>query len=112
MALLFKKSVDSTLQSAYSKIMQISFTIQIFKERGLFVAYIPEFDISTCGTTIEEARKNADDALAGVLESAQARGVLDDLLDEAGYAITGEDEAYSAPEFCMFEKGRLTLLHA
>jgi len=54
----------------------ISFTVHIFKEGPTYVAYVPELDLSSCGATHEEARKNVCDAVRGFLETSAAMGTL------------------------------------
>lgn len=66
----------------------LNFTTQIFKEGKMFVSYNPEFDVSSCGYSIEEARKNLREALEGFLESAHRRGVLIDI--KVDMALTHE----------------------
>jgi len=50
------------------------------KEGGMYVAYAPELDVSNCGYSLDEARKNLKDAVIGFLESARERGVLNEIL--------------------------------
>jgi predicted RNase H-like HicB family nuclease len=45
----------------------IDFTVHIFKEGNTFVAYAPELDLSSCGDTTDEARKNISNAVRGFL---------------------------------------------
>ena len=66
-------------------IPQLTFTIQVFREGGVFVAYNPELDVSSCGGTLEEARGNLRDAVRGFLKSAHSHGTLSTILEEAGY---------------------------
>lgn len=47
-----------------------SFEPHIFKEGDAFVAYMPTLDLSRCGATNEEARKNIRDAVRGFLPRA------------------------------------------
>ena len=51
--------------------IQFPITIKIINEpeakNAPFVAYIPEFDVSSCGNTEEKAKKNAREALEIVL---------------------------------------------
>jgi hypothetical protein len=37
--------------------INLNFITQIFKEGAMLVAYCPEFDVSSCGCSIEEAKK-------------------------------------------------------
>ena len=49
-----------------------------------FIAYIPEFDVSSCGKTEAKARKNVKEALEIVLEEVKKKGEIDSFLQEAG----------------------------
>lgn len=64
----------------------LTFTVQVFREGKTFVAHNPELDVSSCGSTIEEAKKNLRDAIRGFLKSAAKMGTLPEILEEAGYA--------------------------
>lgn len=55
---------------------EISFTIHIFKEGRTYVAYVPELDLSSCGATDAEARRNIRDAVEGFLETGSDMGTL------------------------------------
>jgi len=83
----------------------ISFTVHTFKEGQTFVAYVPELDVSSCGATDEEARRNIRDAVRGFLETSADMGTLPEILEEAGYERDGE--TWRAPEFVSLD--RLTL---
>jgi predicted RNase H-like HicB family nuclease len=69
--------------------MDVPFTVRIFKEDSTFVAHAPELDVSTCGDTEEQARRNIQDAVRGFLETAGDRGTLDEILEECGYRFEG-----------------------
>lgn len=68
--------------------IQFPVTIKIMYEKGAtdapYVAYIPEFDVSSCGKTEAKARKNVKEALEIVLEEVQKKGKLEEFLQEAG----------------------------
>ena len=72
-------------QAELARIRDISFTVHIFKEGPAFVAHVPELDVSSCGDTDEEARKNIQDAVRGFLETSAEMGTLEEILAEAGY---------------------------
>lgn len=72
----------------------ISFTGEIFKENGMFVAYCPELDLSSCGRDLMEAKKNLLEATRLFMEEALKMGTLKDILEEAGYD-TGAKELKS-----------------
>jgi len=82
-----------------------SFDTHIFKEGDTFVAYVPALDLSSCGATDEEARRNIRDAVRGFLDSCARMGTLEEVLQEAGYRHEGED--WRAPEFVSVD--RLTM---
>jgi predicted RNase H-like HicB family nuclease len=67
-----------------------SFDSHIFKEGEMYVAYVPALDVSSCGTTDEEARRNIRDAVRGFLAASEAMGTLDEILAEAGYQHEGD----------------------
>ncbi|MBI3274049.1 MAG: type II toxin-antitoxin system HicB family antitoxin [Candidatus Colwellbacteria bacterium] len=86
------------------------FTTQIFKEGEMYVAYCKELDVSSCGNSIDEARKNIKDALLGFLKSANDRGVLEEILEEAGYKL--DNQQWRAPELLLLEKSFVSMQHA
>ena len=82
-----------------------SFDTHIFKEGDTYVAYVPALDLSSCGATDDEARRNIRDAVRGFLAASADLGTLDELLKEAGYKP--EAEGWRAPEFVSMD--RLTM---
>ncbi len=62
----------------------ISFTVRTLREGKMYVAYVPELDLSSCGATEEEARKNIRDAVRGFVETSNEMGTLAEILAEAG----------------------------
>jgi len=80
----------------------IPFTVHIFKEGGTYVAYVPELDVSSCGHTDEEARKNIRDAVLGFLETSADMGTLAAILEESGYERDGDK--WRAPEFVSLDR--------
>jgi predicted RNase H-like HicB family nuclease len=80
----------------------IPYTVHTFKEGDTYVAYVPELDLSSCGATNDEARKNIKDAVQGFLESCAEMGTLEEILEEAGYAREGD--SWRAPEFVSLDR--------
>jgi len=80
----------------------ISYTVHMFREGQTYVAYVPELDVASCGSTDEEARKNIRDAVQGFLETSAEMGTLDEILEESGYERTGN--AWHAPEFVSLDR--------
>lgn len=50
-----------------------------------YVAYSPEFDIASCGPTEEKARDNLREAVGILLEEANRKKRLGELLSELGF---------------------------
>lgn len=78
---------------------QFSITIKIIYEKEAsdapYVAYIPEFDVSSCGKTEEQAVGNVKEALDIVLEEVQQQGKLNEFLKDAGFsADNGAFQSY------------------
>ena len=82
-----------------------SFDTHIFKEGDTYVAHVPALDLSSCGATDEEARRNIRDAVRGFLGASADMGTLDEILREAGYQQDGDN--WRAPEFVSID--RLTM---
>jgi predicted RNase H-like HicB family nuclease len=68
---------------------EVGFTVRLFREGDTYVAHVPELDISSCGDTEAETRRNIKDAVAGFLNTAEERGTLVQILEEAGYRLEG-----------------------
>ncbi len=81
---------------------EIAYTVHMFKEGETYVAHVPELDVSSCGATDEEARKNIRDAVRGFVETSADMGTLPEILEEAGYVREGD--AWRAPEFVSLDR--------
>jgi predicted RNase H-like HicB family nuclease len=81
------------------------FDTHIFKEGETYVAYVPALDVSSCGATDEEARRNIRDAVRGFLGASADLGTLNEVLEEAGYKPDGD--GWRGPEFVSID--RLTM---
>jgi len=70
--------------------IQFPITIKIINEPEAkdapYVAYIPEFDVSSSGDTEEKAKKNVKEVLEIVLEEVKKKGKLNEFLKEAGFS--------------------------
>jgi predicted RNase H-like HicB family nuclease len=64
----------------------VFYTVQISREGKMYVAYVPELDVSSCGVSKQQARKNIRDAVQGFLETSAKMGTLDEILEKARYA--------------------------
>lgn len=63
----------------------LTFTGFLRKEKKGYSAFCPEFEVASCGDTVEEAKKNLVEAVELYLESAKQLGILKDVLEEAGF---------------------------
>ena len=63
----------------------IDFDAIVFKERETYVAYCPELDVSSCGSTVEHAKEMLRTAVRLFLDEAERMGTLGDILEEANY---------------------------
>ena len=59
----------------------------IWKEGNVYVSYCPQLDVSSCGDTVEDARKMLKEAVRLFLEEAEKKGTLQDILEESGYHL-------------------------
>lgn len=81
--------------------MDLGFTVRMLKEGDTFIAHVPELDVSSCGDTEADARRNIADAVQGFLETARDGGTLNDILQEAGYRL--ENGHWMEPELVGVE---------
>ncbi len=88
--------MDSSLNSD-----SIPFTVHVFKEGGVFVAHVPELDVSSCGDTADKARQNIQIAVQGYLLTVEEKGTLNEIMEEAGYGSSGD--GWLAPEFVSLD---------
>ena len=65
--------------------MEIQFSVQIFKEGRLYVAYTPDLDVSSCGGTEKKATANLLESVRLFLKEASKMGTLRQILEEAGF---------------------------
>jgi predicted RNase H-like HicB family nuclease len=82
--------------------LQIEFEGILFKEGETYISYSPKLDVSSCGNTIEEARKNLKTAVTLFLEEAEKMGTLEDILLESGYEVN-EFNCWQAPRILSTE---------
>jgi predicted RNase H-like HicB family nuclease len=87
--------------------MDIEFTCQILKEGKTYVAYSPELDVSSCGSTRERARRNLLEAVRLFLQEAERMGTLEQILQEAGYVR--HKQKLKGPKFITAQPVSLSL---
>lgn len=67
--------------------MNIEYTVQIWKEGAQFVAHAMPLDVMSSGATPAGARMALDEAVRLFLVTAADSGFLPDILQEAGYEL-------------------------
>jgi hypothetical protein len=93
------------VQQEMHHLENFSFDVNIFQDGETYVSYSPALDVSSCGATGDDARRNIRDAVRGFLAASADMGTLDEILREAGYEREGE--TWRAPEFVSMD--RLTM---
>jgi predicted RNase H-like HicB family nuclease len=89
-------------------VLRIDFDIVVVREGATFVAYCPELDISSCGSTIDDARGNLKTAVRLLLEETLRMGTLDTVLKEAGYLPDGSG-GYLSPRLVATETASIAV---
>ncbi|MGE5445160.1 MAG: type II toxin-antitoxin system HicB family antitoxin [Ignavibacteriales bacterium] len=84
--------------------MEIDLTMQLWKEGDMYVSYSPELDISSCGRTSQEAKKNLREAVEAFLEESDHMGTLQELLEESGFIK--DETGWKRPQIITTEKVR------
>ncbi|MDI9571052.1 MAG: type II toxin-antitoxin system HicB family antitoxin [Pseudomonadota bacterium] len=80
----------------------IEFDTIVFQEGKIYVAYTPKLDVSSCGSTVDEARRNLKTAVRLFIEEAEKMGTLEDIMCEAGYE-KGSCGDWMAPRLIVTE---------
>lgn len=65
--------------------INLQIPVFMFKEGNTFVAYTPALDLSSCGSTLEEAQNNFKDAVSLFLNELEEMGTLDKVLVKLGW---------------------------
>ena len=65
--------------------VKFSLPVSFLREGDLFVAYTPALDLSTAGSSFEEAQKNFEEAVNIFFQELIEMGTLKDVLTELGW---------------------------
>jgi predicted RNase H-like HicB family nuclease len=82
--------MSGLLSKNRSRLPEIDFTAQVWKEGPTFVSYSPELDVSSCGDSVAEARARLREAVSLFLEECSQRGTLEAILVESGFEKRGK----------------------
>jgi len=95
-----------------NKVAVKSLPVQFFREGEVVVAYCAALDLSTCGATLAEARKNFVEAVALFVEECRERGTLEAALLGCGWQVVarGKQRQLRPPELMKLEEVRLPAL--
>ena len=69
--------------------LTVNFTLEVWKENAIYVAYAPELDVSSCAASLAQAKARLREAVSLFLEEAVRLGTLEEVLSEAGYERQG-----------------------
>ncbi|MGA1844012.1 MAG: type II toxin-antitoxin system HicB family antitoxin [bacterium] len=84
--------------------------VSFFKEGRMFVAYSTVLDLSTCGETFEEAKKNFTEALSIFIEECIRMGTLVEVLESYGWEKIGK--SWQPPAYIGHEDVPIPLQHS
>lgn len=65
--------------------------IVYFEEGSVIIAHCVPLDVSSCGSDLDEGRRNIRDAVAGFIETCEEMGTLEEVLEESGFVKQGEN---------------------
>jgi predicted RNase H-like HicB family nuclease len=81
----------------------MNFDMIVFKEGETYVAYCPELDLSSCGSSVSHAKEMLRTAIRLFLEEAEKMGTLKDILSEIHYTVN-RDGRYVPPKIVAAEE--------
>ena len=71
--------------------MRMRLTEELWQEGNMYVSYCPELDIASCGETIENAKKNLQEAISITIQETKRMGTFEQFLQEAGFSESQND---------------------
>lgn len=66
----------------------LTFTGIIRKEKKGYSSFCTEFEVASCGDSVEDAKENLIEAVELYLENARNLGILKDVLADGGFVPT------------------------
>ena len=82
--------------------ISIDYDIIVFEEESTYIAYCPELDISSCGSSINHAKEMLKKAVQLFIEEAEKLGSIYDILDEANFK-KNSDGIWTPPKMVATE---------
>ena len=71
--------------------MKFRLTEEIWKEGNMYVSYCPELDISSCGESVEQAKRNLVETILINIEETKDMGTFKQFLEEYGLEKINDD---------------------
>jgi predicted RNase H-like HicB family nuclease len=66
--------------------IHLEYRIEVFEKDGQqYVALCPELNVSSCGDSVEEAKRALQEAVELFIEECESMGTLHEVLSEAGF---------------------------
>ena len=81
----------------------IYFDTLVWQEDNVYVSYCPQLDVSSCGDTLEDARRMLKEAVRLFIEEAEKKGTLQDILEESGYHFEENEQKWQPPKLIATE---------
>lgn len=69
----------------------VTLPLMVWREEERFVAWTPALELSSCGSSEDEALKNFDEAVELFFETTLERNALKDVLEGLGWSISQTD---------------------
>lgn len=83
--------------------IKMNFDMIVFLKGETYVAYCPELDLSSCGSSVRHAKEMLRTAIRLFLEEAEKMGTLKDILSEISYTVN-HDGRYVPPKIVAAEE--------
>ena len=71
--------------------MKFRLTEELWKEGNMYISYCPEFDISSCGENIQQAKNNLLEAIHINIEETKKMGTFERFIEESGLELIDGD---------------------
>lgn len=82
------------------KIIKVNVSVYLIKEDDSYTAFCPELNLSSYGTSINDAKKGFVDAIAIFIEETTRRGTLEKILLQHGWLLRSKPKPiYEPPRF-------------
>ncbi len=83
--------------------LNIDYTVRIWREGEQYIAHAMPLDVSSSGPTPDDARRAVDEAVRGFVATCADMGTLNEVLEESGYRRT-EGNDWHSPHWIVVER--------